>query len=289
MAAVYSTGTMSKIVAAGGQDAFMNLGYASGVIARETTRVRQLRMVERVLALLAPAPGERIVDVGCGKGGTLLALRGRTAEVRCLGVNIDSLQLATARHVAGRTAATPLQLVQANAAELPFRRSSCDKVYAIELLSHVARKEKFVDGVAHMLRPGGRVVLAFITLAREVQDFSPSEQENLRSVGAFFREEPESIPTFAAIAKLFEAAGFMLESHEDATDRVLPPRYEEFVSILREIDSPWPWRRAAVAARARFQWRLRISELEPFLRANTMRHPCRDYEYHLAAWRKGAS
>jgi SAM-dependent methyltransferase len=74
---------------------------------------------EAILALAAPAAGERVLDVGCGAGTTTLALRERVgAGGAVTGIDVSAPQLAVAR---ARAAGTDVAFVEADAAAYPFR------------------------------------------------------------------------------------------------------------------------------------------------------------------------
>src|SRR5581483_8634681 len=78
---------------------------------------------EAVIARLAPQPGERIIDVGCGAGDTTLSLAERVqGHGFVLGVDVSRplLQRATAR--AANTPEYPVRFVEADAAAYAFER-----------------------------------------------------------------------------------------------------------------------------------------------------------------------
>src|SRR6187551_1385445 len=70
---------------------------------------------------LAPAPGERLLDVGCGSGGTLLELAARlggTGEV--LGADISRPLLEHARRRLAAAQVPGVEVLEADAAEARF-------------------------------------------------------------------------------------------------------------------------------------------------------------------------
>src|ERR1700753_3152401 len=72
-------------------------------------------LIERI----APKPGDRIVDIGCGCGATSIALAERVApDGIVLGVDISAPMLERARALAPK--GSPLDLRQAGATGYPF-------------------------------------------------------------------------------------------------------------------------------------------------------------------------
>jgi trans-aconitate methyltransferase len=106
---------------------------------------------EDVVQLLAPQPGERILDVGCGTGHlTNLIAR---AGARVTGVD---------------RSASMVEKAQAAYPDLDFRVMSVtdmhfaapfDAVFSNATLHWVLDKETAIDNIARALRPGGRLVL----------------------------------------------------------------------------------------------------------------------------------
>jgi trans-aconitate methyltransferase len=101
-----------------------------------------------VLEMLAPRPGERILDLGCGDG----ALTARLVEHDCVVVGVDSsedmLSAARARGIDAR-------LLDAH--ELPFD-GEFDAVFSNAALHWMKEPSRVVAGVRRALRPGGRFV-----------------------------------------------------------------------------------------------------------------------------------
>ncbi|HLH18835.1 MAG TPA: methyltransferase domain-containing protein [Bryobacteraceae bacterium] len=101
-----------------------------------------------VLELLAPKPGERILDLGCGDG----VLTKKIADMGCDVVAVDS-------SAAFVEAARKLGLVAhvADAVALPYREEF-DAVFSNAVLHWIKRADEMIAGVHRSLRPGGRFV-----------------------------------------------------------------------------------------------------------------------------------
>ncbi|MGH7279706.1 MAG: class I SAM-dependent methyltransferase [Candidatus Rokuibacteriota bacterium] len=115
-------------------------------------RYVEAKRVRRILALLAPAAGDRVLEVGCG-GGHLLA---RVPAGRRLGLDLSrSLLARTAGRIGGRRG-----LVQGDAEQLPFRNGAVDRAYCSEVLEHLPSPAAAVAEIRRVLTPRGVMVLS---------------------------------------------------------------------------------------------------------------------------------
>ena len=115
---------------------------------------------ERLVELARVAPGESVLDVGCGTGTLAIAAKrrvGPTGMVR--GVDASPEMLARARRKAAK-AGLDIGFETARAESLPFADASLDVVLATLMLHHLPAetRERFVSEVHRVLRPGGRVL-----------------------------------------------------------------------------------------------------------------------------------
>ncbi len=101
-----------------------------------------------VIALLAPRPGERILDVGCGDGALTRRLASTGAIVIGVDASVDMVQAARARGVDARVM---------DAAKLSFHEEF-DAVFTNAALHWMRDLAAVVRSVFRALRPGGRFV-----------------------------------------------------------------------------------------------------------------------------------
>jgi SAM-dependent methyltransferase len=106
---------------------------------------------EAVLEWLAPQPGERILDLGCGDGVLTEKLVAAGAEV--VGVDASAEQVAAA-------CARGLDARAVDGERLSFDREF-DAVFSNAALHWMRNPEAAIDGVRRALRPGGRFVGEF--------------------------------------------------------------------------------------------------------------------------------
>ncbi len=113
---------------------------------------------ERVRDALDPQPGERIIDVGCGPGYSLVELAAEVGDDgRIVGVDSSADMLRVARRRCAGVANVELQ--EGNAAALPVADENFDAAISVQVLEYVADVTGALAEIARCLVPGGRIVV----------------------------------------------------------------------------------------------------------------------------------
>ena len=122
---------------------------------------QSLLKTNQVLAgMLAPQAGEKILDAGCGVGGSSIFL---ASEYGCqtTGISLSEKQIASARANATRKGVEKLCLFQVgDFIQTGFPDRSFDAVWALESVCHAKEKRAFLMEAFRVLKPGGRLVMA---------------------------------------------------------------------------------------------------------------------------------
>ena len=104
--------------------------------------------------------GMRVLDVGCGFGGTIASLNERFGDLELVGVNIDPRQLERARELVRPRPGNRVTFVEADACRLPFPPGSFDVVLAVECVFHFPSRADFFAGAARVLSDGGTLTVS---------------------------------------------------------------------------------------------------------------------------------
>ncbi|MFE9259024.1 class I SAM-dependent methyltransferase [Streptomyces sp. NPDC006879] len=122
------------------------------------------RLTRRLVDSLAVRPGERVLDVACGRGSTALLLAGEYG-VRAHGIDYSVENAAVARAAAqGLGLAQRAAFASADAERLPYPDAAFDVVVCECALCTFPDKVRAVAEFARVLRPGGRLGLADVTV-----------------------------------------------------------------------------------------------------------------------------
>jgi ubiquinone/menaquinone biosynthesis C-methylase UbiE len=122
-----------------------------------TWRAGQERRLELIRKHI-PLEGKKILDVGCGIGTYLRALKRFTSKLYGVDVEEERINEAALRLSSGQEKITPNVFV-APAEKLPFKEEKFDVVLMNEVLEHVEDDQKAVKEAIRVLKGGGHLVI----------------------------------------------------------------------------------------------------------------------------------
>jgi tocopherol O-methyltransferase len=192
----------------------IHFGYSDGSGCRHS---EALLNTNRVLAdRAAIKPGDRVLDAGCGVGGSSLWLaRERGARVTAITPVPSQVALAR-RFIASGDLTGSVQVRQADYTAVPLPDASFDVVWALESLCHAEDKAAFYREAARLLAPGGRIVVAEYMRTRRPLDAAGERLLRQWVTGWAIPDLDTPSEHLANLA----AAGFIDERLEDVTEHV---------------------------------------------------------------------
>ena len=132
-----------------------------------TSPTDQVRMIDHVAGSAGLGRNERVLDVGCGIGGTLCHLNKHYA-CEAIGLTPVPEQKVIAERLA-RSQNAVIQVDLGYADALPYPSASFDVVTFFESTCHFEDRETFFNEVFRVLKPGGRLA-GEEWLARDLSD-----------------------------------------------------------------------------------------------------------------------
>jgi SAM-dependent methyltransferase len=136
-----------------------NAGYYVEYLDKVTAQSEMQRYKRRSYDLLGPAPGARILEIGCGTGDDAIALAARVGDTGAV-VGLDhsaSLIAEAQRRVEGR--GLPVEFRVGDVHALDVSTASFDACRADRVFMHLGDMGQALAEMVRVTRPGGRVVV----------------------------------------------------------------------------------------------------------------------------------
>ena len=176
-------------------------------------------LASEMIAGMALARGSRVLDVGCGLGGSAFVM------AKDFGLQVDAIDLSrnmlalAERKLAANGLADRVSLQRGDCLELDCS-DRYDAIYSRDVFLHIADKARLFTVLNAALKPGGQLLFTDYCCARK-----PWSDE----FGAYVQERGYILHTTDEYAELIASAGFEQIGARDVTDR--------FIEILRaELD-----------------------------------------------------
>ncbi|HEX4130216.1 MAG TPA: methyltransferase domain-containing protein [Pirellulales bacterium] len=188
-----------------------------GLWDREASpKAAQSRLVEAMIERAGIERGQRVLDVGCGMGGSSIHL------ARAAGCDVTGITLSPVQRVWAATTARwqrvsgQVRFLRADAEKIEFPAASFDVVWSIECTEHLFDKPRFFRRAAEWLKPGGRMAICAWLAGSD--DLSAEAAEQVRLVGEGFL--CASLGSRREYGTWMSDAGLMSVSYDDWTDQI---------------------------------------------------------------------
>ena len=149
-----------------------HLGYGDVLDRIPTPALEAFVGVGNPVAFAGLAPGERVLDVGCGGGlDSLVAAMAVSPGGSVVGVDMTPDMVSRALQAAKLAGeATDASFLVANAEDMPFAEDEFDVALSNGCLNLSPRKRELLSEIWRVLRPGGRLALCDAVLKPEKAD-----------------------------------------------------------------------------------------------------------------------
>lgn len=177
-----------------------------------------------------PQGYQRILDVGCGFGHSFGEIAKRFQPAQIIGMDADPGLQERAGEQAGLCSA-PVDLVEGNAAKMPFPDNHVDMVFCHQTFHHIVAQEAAMAEFLRVLKPGG--VLLFAESTKRYIHSLP-----IKLLFAHPMEVQKTAPEYIAMVR---AAGFDLPDERISTPYLWWSRPD--IGFLEWIGVPVPAKR----------------------------------------------
>jgi tocopherol O-methyltransferase len=177
----------------------------------ETKEQAQIQLIEHVAQAARIKPGCRILDVGCGLGGSSIYLA-KHYRADVTGITISPIQVEMASATAASERAS-VKFIFMDAESMQFDHGF-DVIWSIEAISHLHDKGRFFAAAAQSLKPNGTVVLT-----DWFQKESLSPREHKKFIEPIEKSMLSSLETIEEYRTLLRTSGLELQATEILNER----------------------------------------------------------------------
>lgn len=148
-----------------------DLGYPDELARVPESTVESFAGVANPFSLGRLERGEIVLDLGCGAGtDSLIAAQMVGPEGRVVGIDMTTEMLAKARAGARTLGVVNTEFVEGEIESLPFVAGTFDVAISNGVIDLVPDKDAVFAELQRVLRPGGRLQLADVTIQRPVSE-----------------------------------------------------------------------------------------------------------------------
>ncbi len=197
------------------------------VTGRESREEAQENLVKHLADKAGIRRGEKVLDVGCGIGGSSLWLARHLGAVT-VGITISPVQFNMARKAA-RERRLDCTFLLMDAENMHFD-TRFDVIWVVATATHLRDQPRFIASAARFLRPGGRFVIFDWMLGESAADARRDRQIEAVRRGMLLA----SLHTLPEYMLWFTDLGYQIVSSEDTTAFTIKT-WDDALSLVRQL------------------------------------------------------
>lgn len=172
---------------------------------------------DRLIDLLQPIPGERILDIGCGGGAFCREIAPLVAPGgSVVGIDHAPAAVEVAMRLSVLDDRSALTFAEADGQDLPFADGSFDAAVCISVLGFCEHPDRVLAEAGRVLRPGGRFLA--VNSDEDTRVYNGRDRELGRRMVRAIADRGHDPWLGRRIAPMLSAAGFRLEQESVLVD-----------------------------------------------------------------------
>ena len=196
-------------------DATLSAGQEGDEELTHILNVLELNQIDMLFCAMGDIrASHRVLDAGCGRGGTSMSLNTRFGT-RVDGITISGYQADFANALASEKGLSPsVEFHEMNYLNLTFPASTFDHVITSESTQYAVNLAPLFEGFARALKPGGRYTIATWCLDDAVETSERAERVN--------KHYGTTMHRISEYTGALSQAGFTRVMQLDATEMAIP-------------------------------------------------------------------
>lgn len=165
--------------------------------AHESPELAQEKLIDKIAQLLEIKSGERILDVGCGMGGSSIYLA-KKIQVEVTGISLSKVQIEIAEQQARRAAISGNFIIEDAHSLKSFADNTFDTIWSLESCEQFYDKNLFVQQAQRVLKADGQLMIA--TWCSDREEFTGDLAKKYKKICYAF--DTPYMPTFEYYTQL---------------------------------------------------------------------------------------
>lgn len=221
----------------------IHLGYysaeerAAGYLKKDFKQAKY-DFIDEMLKWTGVTQPKRILDVGCGFGGTSRALAKRFPDAEVIGITLSHKQVEKGTMLAKERGLNNVRFMVMDALDMTFEPDTFDLVWGCESGEHMPDKKRYVEQMTRVLAPGGTVAIA-TWCQREATPENPLSEDDKANLQFLYEEwaHPFFI-SYQDYGRMLEGTGAFDTIVTDDWAKETTPSWRH--SIWVGVFDPWP-------------------------------------------------